>query len=151
MRQFNFMKRQVFSNKKIRMDIRRRLYAAIVVNIALWGSENWALKEEKRAKLETFDHSCFRRICGWRMWSIEERRIKNVETRRTVGNSPAMESMMEMRSCRWLSKLSATEESRSPRRMLGAWCSTQRAVGRPQQTTPRLQHNHPREESEVTP
>jgi hypothetical protein len=41
---------------------------------------------------------------------------------------------MEMRRCRWLSKLSAMEESRSPRRMLGAWCSTPRAVGRPQQT-----------------
>jgi hypothetical protein len=39
------------------------------------------------------------------------------------------------RRCRWLSKLSAMEESRSPRRMLGAWCSTTpRAVGRPQQT-----------------
>jgi hypothetical protein len=41
---------------------------------------------------------------------------------------------MKMRRCRWLSKLSAMEESRSPRRMLGAWCSTPRAVGRPQQT-----------------
>jgi hypothetical protein len=37
------------------------------------------------------------------------------------GNSPAMESMMEVRRCRWLSKLSAMEESRSPRQMLGAW------------------------------
>jgi hypothetical protein len=45
-----------------------------------------------------------------------------------------MESMMEMRRCRWLSKLSAMEESRSPRRMLGAWCPTPRQIGRPQQT-----------------
>ena len=63
-RLFNSMNRQVFSNKKIRMDIRRRLYQAIVVNIALWGCESWALKEENRAKLETFHHSCLRRICG---------------------------------------------------------------------------------------
>jgi hypothetical protein len=68
------------------------------------------------------------------MWDIAERRITNEETRRKAGNSPTMESMMEMRRCRWLSKLSAMEESRSPRRMLGAWCSTPRAVGRPQQT-----------------
>jgi hypothetical protein len=32
-------------NKKIPIDIRRRLYQAIVVNIALWGSESWALKD----------------------------------------------------------------------------------------------------------
>jgi hypothetical protein len=42
--------------------------------------------------------------------------------------------VMEMRRCRWLSKLSAMEESRSPRRMLGAWCVTPRAAGWPQQT-----------------
>jgi hypothetical protein len=76
-----------------------------------------------------------------------KRRITNEETRRTAGNSPTMESMMEIRRCRWLSKLSAMEESRSPmirykkyggpyhpRRMLGAWSSTPRAVGRPQQS-----------------
>ncbi len=131
---FNSMNRQVLSNKKIPIDIRRRLYQAIVVNIALWGSESWALKEENRAKLETFHHSCLRRICGWTMWDIAERRITNEQVRRTAGNSPTMESMMEMRRCRWLSKLSAMEESRSPRRILGAWCDTARPAGRPQQT-----------------
>jgi hypothetical protein len=131
---FNSMNRQVLGNNKIRMDIRRRLYEAIVVNIALWGSESWALKEENRAKLEAFHHGCLRRICGWTMWDIAERRLTNEDTRRTAGNSPTMESMMEMRRCRWLSKLSAMEESRSPRRMLCAWCPTPRAAGRPPQT-----------------
>jgi hypothetical protein len=43
--------------------------------------------------------------------------------------------MMEMRRYRWLSKLNAMEESRSPRRMLGAWCpTTPRKAGRPTQT-----------------
>jgi hypothetical protein len=37
---FNSIIRQVLGNKKISMDIRRRLYQAIVVNIALWGSES---------------------------------------------------------------------------------------------------------------
>jgi hypothetical protein len=44
-----------------------------------------------------------------------------------------MESIKEMRRCGWLSKLSAMKGSRSPRRMLGAWCPTPRSVGRPQQ------------------
>jgi hypothetical protein len=68
------------------------------------------------------------------MWDIKEKRITNEKTRRPAGNSPTMESMMEMRRCWWLSKLSAMEESRSPRRMLGAWCPTPRQKGRPQQT-----------------
>jgi hypothetical protein len=71
------MNRQVLGNKRIPMDMRRRLYQAIVVNIALWGSEGWAaLKEENRAKLETLHHNCcLCRICGWTMWDIAEKRI----------------------------------------------------------------------------
>jgi hypothetical protein len=44
------------------------------------------------------------------MWDIKEKEITNEKTRRTAGNSPTMESMMEMRRCRWLSKRSAMEE-----------------------------------------
>jgi hypothetical protein len=70
------------------------------------------------------------------MWDVAEKRITNEQVRRTVANSPTMDSMMEMRSCRWLSKPSAMKKSRSPRRMLGAWCPTPRPAGRPQQTIP---------------
>jgi hypothetical protein len=34
------MNKQLLGNKKIPIDIRRRLYQAIVVNIALWGCES---------------------------------------------------------------------------------------------------------------
>jgi hypothetical protein len=128
------MNQQVLSNKRIPIGIRRRLYQATVGNIALWGAESWALKEADRSKLETFHHGCLRRMCNWTMWDIKEKRITNERVRRVVANSPTMESMMEMRRCRWLSKLSAMEESRSPRRMLSAWCTTPRQRGRPQQT-----------------
>jgi hypothetical protein len=39
------MNKQLLSNKNIPIDIRCRLYQAIVVNTVLWGSESWALKE----------------------------------------------------------------------------------------------------------
>jgi hypothetical protein len=65
---------------------------------------------------------------------IAEKRITNEQVRRAAGNSPTMESMMEVRRLRWLSKLSAMEKSRSPRRILGAWCPTPRPIGKPQQT-----------------
>jgi hypothetical protein len=68
------------------------------------------------------------------MWDVAEKRITNEHVRRTVASSPTMDSMMEMRRCQWLSKLSAMKESRSPRRMVGAWCPTPRPAGRPQQT-----------------
>jgi hypothetical protein len=88
---FNSINRQVLGDKHISMDIRKGLYQAMVVNIALWGCESWALKEKNRAKLESFHHSCLRKICGWTMWDITEKRITNKDTRRTSGNSPTME------------------------------------------------------------
>jgi hypothetical protein len=104
---FGSTKKQPLSNKQIPIDIRRRLYQATVVNIALWICESWALKEADRSKLEAFHHGCLRRMCGWTMWDVAEKRIQNERVRRTVANSPTMDSMMEMRRCRWLSKLSA--------------------------------------------
>jgi hypothetical protein len=128
---FGSMSKQLLSNKKIPIDIRRRLYQAMVVNIALWGSESWAL-ERSRSKLEAFHHGCLRKMCGLTMWDVAEKRIKNEHVRGMVANSPTMDTLMETRRCRWLSKLSAMKESRSPRRILGAWCTTPRPVGRPQ-------------------
>jgi hypothetical protein len=45
---------------------------AIVANIALWGIESWARKEENSTKLETFHNSCLRRMCNLTMWDIAE-------------------------------------------------------------------------------
>jgi hypothetical protein len=87
------MKKQLLSNKQIPIDIRRRLYQATVVNIALWGCESWALKEADRSKLEAFHHDCLRRMCGWTMWEVAEKRVTNEQVRRTVANSPTMDSM----------------------------------------------------------
>jgi hypothetical protein len=57
-------------------------------------------------------------MCGLTMWDVAEKRITNEHVRGMVANSPTMDTLMETRRCRWLSKLSAMEESRSPRRMV---------------------------------
>jgi hypothetical protein len=67
---FGAMRKQLLCNKQIPIDIRRRVYQATVVNIALWGCESWALKEADRCKQETFHHKCFRKMCGWTMCDI---------------------------------------------------------------------------------
>jgi hypothetical protein len=117
---FGSMKRQLLSITQIPIGIRRRLYQATVVNIAPWGCESWAPKEADRPKLEASHHGCLRRMCGWTMRNVAEKRITNEQARGTVTNSPTMDSMMEMRRCRWLFKLSAMKEPRSLKPMLVA-------------------------------
>jgi hypothetical protein len=60
--------------------------------------------------------------------------------RKLASNCPKMESMMKLRRCKWLSKLSAMEETRVPRwtkRECQGACSLQGLVS----PTPRLRHN----------
>jgi hypothetical protein len=96
---FGSMNKQLLSNKKIPIDVRRRLYQAIVVNIVLWGSESWALKEANRSKLEAFHHGCLRKMCGLTMWDVAEKRIKNEQVRAMVADSPTIDLLMETRRC----------------------------------------------------
>jgi hypothetical protein len=74
---FGSMRKQLLGNKQIPIEFRRRLYQATVVNIALRGWESWTLKEADRAKLEAFHHGCLRKMCGWTMWDVAEKRITN--------------------------------------------------------------------------
>jgi hypothetical protein len=67
---FGSMNKQLLSNKKTPIDIRRKLYQAIVVNIELRGSESWAMKEANISKLEAFHHGCLRGICGLTMCMV---------------------------------------------------------------------------------
>jgi hypothetical protein len=71
---FGSMRKQLLSNKQIPIDIHRKQYQATVVNIALCGCESWALKETDRSKLEAFHHGCLRKMCGWTMWDVAEKR-----------------------------------------------------------------------------
>jgi hypothetical protein len=71
---FGSMNKQLLGNKEIPIDM---LYQAISVNIALWGSESWALKQADRSKLEAFHHGCLRKMCGLTMRDVAEKRITN--------------------------------------------------------------------------
>jgi hypothetical protein len=59
-----------------------------------WGCESWALKEENRAKLESFHHSCLRRICGWTIASAmaHPQRQPGKVTVKSSNNNPCTRS-----------------------------------------------------------
>jgi hypothetical protein len=89
----------ITGQQNIPIDIRRRLYQAIVVNIALWEAKAGHWKTD-RSKLEAFHHECLRKMCGLTMWDVAEKRITNEHVRGMVANSPTMDTLMETRRCR---------------------------------------------------
>jgi hypothetical protein len=131
---FYSMNKALLCNQSIPIRTRCHFYQAIVVNIVLWGCESWALKAEDRTRLERFHRHCLRRICNITMWDVKEKKITCTQLRKMAANSPSMESLMESRRLNWLSKVCNMDESRSPRRLLGAWCRTSRKASGPKQT-----------------
>jgi hypothetical protein len=131
---FYAMNKNVFRKREIPIKLRLRTYQAIIVNLALWGCESWALKEDDRRKLEVFHHRCLRRMLNLTIYEVKEQHITNKEVRKRAGNSYSMQQMMELRRCRWLEKLSKMNDKRGPRKILAAWCPTARPTGKPQQT-----------------
>jgi hypothetical protein len=90
-----FMKQQVQQKYPDRHPT-HLLYQAIVDNIALGGSESWALREEYRSKQETFHYGRRKagRMCKWTVWDTAEKRITNEKVGSSASNSPTMELMM---------------------------------------------------------
>ena len=81
-------------------------------------------------KLEAFHHTCLRSIL--RISKLQ--RIRNVEIRRRANNVLSLESMLELRRCRWLHKVAQMPEERIPRQLFAAWHHSNRRRGRPYQT-----------------
>ena len=127
---FGAMKQNIFQNLDISIKLRMRFYNAIIVNLALWGCESWALKASDIKLFEVFHNRCLRAIL--RISRIH--RVITTEIRKQCGDAYTMESVLEFRRCRWLHKIALMDNYRNPRRFLAAWYGIARLKERPQQT-----------------
>lgn len=127
---FYAWREEVYQDQEIPVADRVKFYKALVINTLLWGCESWALKKEHIRKLEAFHHTCLRSIL--RISKLQ--RIRNVEIRRRANNVLSLESMLELRRCRWLHKVAQMPEERIPRQLFAAWHHSNRRRGRPYQT-----------------
>ena len=106
------------------------LYLAIPINLLLWGSETWALKDSDWKSLQVFHTKAIRNILRISMTEVEQQRITNtkmlcdfqIETIRDIAYS---------RQLRWLGKIARMGYNRMRRKMLCCWLNTPRPVGRP--------------------
>ena len=77
------MMKNVFNNPHLEVKTKRMLYLAIPVNLLLWGSETWALKETDWRSLQVFHTKAIRKILGISMTQVEHQRITNTQILRT--------------------------------------------------------------------
>lgn len=134
---FFALNKPVFRSKDISIDIRRRIYVAIIINTLLWGCESWPLTVANRRKLDVFHNRCCRRIMNLTIYDVmADHSFTNAYVRKETGILP-LHSYLELRRARWLEKMSNMHSERIPRKLLGAWLPHARrnsTAGRPQQT-----------------
>jgi hypothetical protein len=102
---FATLSENVLRKKEISKKLRKRTYKALVINLLLWGSESWVLKEKDRQRLESCHHKCIRRMLNITIYDIQEQRITNQQVREKMDNILSINQMMELRRARWLQKI----------------------------------------------
>ena len=66
---------KIWKNKKVKLATKIRLLDALVLPVALYGSETWARIQNDNSKLAAFEMKCLRRILGIK-W---EEKVTNVK------------------------------------------------------------------------
>jgi hypothetical protein len=133
---FNALRRSIFRNRKISLDIRSQLYLAITVNILLWGCDLWALKQMQLAKLTSFHLKCLRSLFGYTMFSVKEYRIRNEVCMEKTKLKP-IETYITIRQLRFLTRIAEMPKSRLTRQVVNSQAVTKGKCSRGQQTTKR--------------
>ena len=111
------MMRSVLTDHRLRQSLRIQLYKQIPLNIALWGCDSWALKDDHIRQLAQFHHDSIRSILGFRKcWHKElHYTMKQVLI---DANIESMEQLVTTRTLRFLGKVARMPEDRLTRRMI---------------------------------
>ena len=54
----------MFTNKKVRLKTKLRMYVALILSILLYGCQTWAITTTDMKRFEVLQQNCLRRILG---------------------------------------------------------------------------------------
>ena len=100
----------IFRNPHLSLYIKKLLYMVIPMNLLLWGSETWALKQSNQKKLQVFHTSAIRRILNINMMEVQLYRISNEEIYKEFGIDP-LENILVSRQLKWIGKIALMPET----------------------------------------
>jgi hypothetical protein len=111
------------------LETKRFIFQSIPLNTVLYGCETWALTDKHRQKLSAFFHKSIRIS----MKTVKNHSIRNGHLRNKICLDNILDTIRE-RQFDLLGKIGRMENSRLPRRTLGAWINTKRKAGKPNTT-----------------
>jgi hypothetical protein len=96
--------KEVQCNPHLDMYSKYFLFRAIVVNLLLWGCENWLLRQALLHKFEVFLHHSIQQILRISITEVKERHIYNKKVCQMFYNIPCMKNLIAARELGFLGK-----------------------------------------------
>ena len=94
---FGRLRKSVRISRDMSRALKIRLYKALILPIAIYGSETWTLREQEIRALLVFEMKCLRRILGVTM----NDRLSNAHIHETLGMTKTIEDVMSERKIQW--------------------------------------------------
>jgi hypothetical protein len=104
--------RNLWKNKSISVQIKMRIYSAVVRSRLLYASQSWALTGKEKMKLEVWDRNKIRYVTG--VWP---QKISNQELME-LAQIPQIDSVIKRSKWKWLGSVLRMDESRWPLKVI---------------------------------
>ena len=121
--------RHFFNNQYVELNFKHQVFLQYIVNVLLWGCENWAIRDYHSRQLNSFIHRSIRRILHIRMSQVIDDHVKNTSIRKTFFNLPTAEDLIAIRSTTYLGKLTRGPISNPAKQFLTAFVNNPRPIG----------------------
>ena len=104
----------------IDMKVKGRIYITLVINILLYGSECWSMKETQMTRMRVFHARCLRTICRVNILMTRHKHIPTaaLEAKLNINN---INYYYSTRLLRWAGHIARMPMTRLPRKLLTGW------------------------------
>ena len=115
-----------FQNQYIELKFKHQVFTQYIINILLWGCENWAIKEHHFLKLNSFIHRSIRSILRIKMTQVRDEHIKNTRIRKIFFNLPNAQNLVAIRSMTYIGKVLRSPDHCPTKQLLTAFSNNPR-------------------------
>ena len=77
---------------------------------------------QKQARM--LSQKCVRRIAKVKLFDDRNNRTSTAKAKKLVDNIERIKTVLETRRARWFEKIGNMDETRTSRKLIGAWCKT---------------------------
>ena len=124
---FGRLSKQIWRNAQLSLNIKVRLYNALILPIATYASETWTLKESDNQKLLVFEMKCLRAILGVSLHN----RLRNERIRKRLSIEKTIVERIRLRRIKWFGHVNRRNPESALYKAYRGDFSKRRPKGRP--------------------